>query len=1242
MSRSPLLERRSPLGIPYALLILILIFFFLPSAFRAARLSVERKENNVKDWLPSDFAETAELEWFSDHFVSESFVLATWDGCTSGDQSLTLFEQKLRHESESYNALHDLGPAETANYANAKAIGGQLQLLRFGNDFDNWGNENEKWLSSPNGQWYYITPKGHLFRWQEGVNAPAATVRAIRRELDAYQLKGQFVAALGNEPTGEQTNPYYNDPSLFCAPLFHTVQTGDSIVDELAREGGPLWPVDLTDAQRRPIVARRRATERLTGTLFAPAVPNDFDWTPAAFRDAVTQHRTGPMPLEFDTLVQQKLNQVISDRFDDSVDGLKTASPEVQTDVWYSVFDAAEVEPPARLTCVLVTLTDVAKDNLAHSLGRGVMGGPRGRLLQLAAESGVTPAAAPSMAPPPFNRKATESVGGKPALRLGGPPVDNMAIDEEGTITLVRLVGYSVVLGIVLSFLCFGSIKITIMVFMVGGTAAMLSMAIVWWTNGRVDAILMSMPSLVYVLGLSGAIHVINYYRDEVRARGEAGAASRALRHAFLPCTLASVTTAIGLISLFTSNLAPISNFGLYSAIGVITTLGILFSYLPAALQTFAPGIDQPPDTDTPSTDTSSTVPASTHGSPPEESRLSDWWASVGRWITTHHRPVTIASLAVLLIGSIGLVNIKTSVQLLKLFDPDSRIIDDYAWMESNFGKLVPMELIVRMPPAIQANEDEDASSTLTSLQMIERVEAAARVRTAVYRTLGRPGRDIVGQATGADTFLPPIPAPSNGYNPVRSKFNRELLAASDELRDNDYLRIEKTGPYAGSELWRISLRVAALSDVDYGHFIATLRETAEPIVRAYDTREAILKSLSTDDDGQLSAKTRVLLVGSDRPETLAQTELINEDGSINARGSYIATLGELLSGERIEQPVWHEVTSDKARELAANDKWERYVSSFDAVIWLGSQGFTKQNFASAKHLIDAEAIRLKSVQPTLLEGNIPDVTGGGPVQVVYTGLIPVVYKAQRTLLTSLANSIGLAFILIAGVMILLLNPGRAPFGWFAPANIGNGIMAGMVAMIPNVFPVLLVFGVMCHLGIDIDIGTMMTASVAMGVAVDDTIHFLSWFREHLDRGMNRVDAVIETYRRVGPAMTQTTIVGGLGLFVFALSTFTPTQRFGVLMLVMLATALVGDLIMLPALLAGPAGRFFKARRDADGNPIKAALAIRERSLEQSDADQTAGPNQTGQTDLTPGSDTPPHLRVHFPAERTDPPHRVN
>ena len=228
----------------------------------------------------------------------------------------------------------------------------------------------------------------------------------------------------------------------------------------------------------------------------------------------------------------------------------------------------------------------------------------------------------------------------------------------------------------------------------------------------------------------------------------------------------------------------------------------------------------------------------------------------------------------------------------------------------------------------------------------------------------------------------------------------------------------------------------------------------------------------------------------------------------------------------------------------------------------------------------------------------------------------------------SLVESIGLAFVLIALVMIVLLNPATAPLRLLRPSNAVSGTVAGVVSMIPNMFPVLLVFGVMGHVGRLVDIGTMMTASVAMGVAVDDTIHFLSWFRSYLDQGYDRIRAVEMTYRRVGPAMTQTTIVGGLGLFVFALSTFTPTQRFGTLMLVLLAAALVGDLVLLPALLAGPLGRFFRPREGAN--------------LHTNDSPETLSVVEPENEDEPViDKDAIPHLKLHSPSRRTDKPHRM-
>ena len=85
-------------------------------------------------------------------------------------------------------------------------------------------------------------------------------------------------------------------------------------------------------------------------------------------------------------------------------------------------------------------------------------------------------------------------------------------------------------------------------------------------------------------------MHIVNYYREAVPEHGLEGAPRRALGHGFLPCTLAAFTTALGLLSLYNSDICPIRSFGLFSAIGVMATLLLLFTYLPSALQLWPPG----------------------------------------------------------------------------------------------------------------------------------------------------------------------------------------------------------------------------------------------------------------------------------------------------------------------------------------------------------------------------------------------------------------------------------------------------------------------------------------------------------------------------------------------------------------------------------------------------------------------------------------------------------------------------
>ena len=186
-----------------------------------------------------------------------------------------------------------------------------------------------------------------------------------------------------------------------------------------------------------------------------------------------------------------------------------------------------------------------------------------------------------------------------------------------------------------------------------------------------------------------------------------------------------------------------------------------------------------------------------------------------------------------------------------------------------------------------------------------------------------------------------------------------------------------------------------------------------------------------------------------------------------------------------------------------------------------------------------------------------------------YTGLVPLVYKAQHSLLDGLRIGFIWDFAIIVAVMVMLCRAASA----------------GLVLLLPAAFPAVMVFGGMgwgnsLLKSLDagtllIDIGTVMAPSVALGVTVDDVVHFMLWFRRGIADGLDRKQAVMLAYKGCARAMYQSWGVIGIGLSVFSLSPFGPTQRFGHMMLSMLTIALVGNLVFLPALLAGPLGAVF-------------------------------------------------------------------
>ncbi len=734
-------------------------------------------------------------------------------------------------------------------------------------------------------------------------------------------------------------------------------------------------------------------------------------------------------------------------------------------------------------TCVMAVLSDEAVDHMKE-----VIAPPRPATL-IQPESPLSPLFA-----------AIQGAGLDPAeVHLGGPPIDNVAIDEEGQKTLANLAVLSSSLGIGLAWWSLRSLRMTGLVFIVGLGSSAVSLAMVPLTGGSMDAIMMSMPALIYVLAVSGSLHYLNYYKTIAISEGVEHAASEAFWHAWRPSLLCNVTTSVGLLSLLASDITPIRRFGLYSAIGVMMSLVVLFSFLPAML-TLWPWRPKGSQVD-------------------NEPRQSPFWRRYAMAVERHYGKVLFASIAVIIALALGLPRTTTSIDLLKLFSPDAQLLQDYRWFEDHLGKLVPAELVVRFPgSALRESLPETATprTVASSFTMLERLELVRRIETTVRQRLGADGEGLVGATMSAATFAQtPEDTTGLGRSGQRYAINEELIKAWPRLEKTGFLRKDAE---TGEELWRITVRCAAFHAEDRDEVIGDIRKVVAPVIAGYDAGVETLADISKFE-GEAPRVPKVAIYAGGGVTDDARTA----GGLLRDRGLRVAVLDRPLS----------QATESERNALKEQD----YVLAYGA---------------SA-----AELESLRALGPTVKPMSAE--SADGPVRVVYTGVLPIVYKAQRELLNSLIESTWWSFGTILPLMIFVCR----------------SFLGGIVVMLPNVLPVLVVFGGMAWAGMAVDIGSMMAASIALGVAVDDTIHFLAWYRDDVKRLGCRNEAIVSAYERSAAPTLQAGLVNGLGLSVFAMSSFIPTQRFGLLMLAILVAGIVAELVLLPAMLFSPLGRVF-------------------------------------------------------------------
>lgn len=598
-------------------------------------------------------------------------------------------------------------------------------------------------------------------------------------------------------------------------------------------------------------------------------------------------------------------------------------------------------------------------------------------------------------------------------VRMGGQPVVNVAMNQavfEGiwnpryaTWDLPHRspILFSAFVSILFSFIMLRSFRLATLVQTVSFFTVILAVALVPLTGGTMSMVLIVMPTLLTVLTTSAAIHLSNYWKHS-DTPDPAQSVFKAASTAWLPCALASGTTAIGLVSLLASNLVPVRDFGIYSAVGCILSFLVVLYVLPS-LMLYWPK------------------------SPPAATELdTGHWNRFGVWLVRHRRFVTLTCVGVTISASWGLWNFKTETKVIRYFPPESRLVQDYVFLEEKLSGVISIDTIVKFDEAAQQQ-----------LQFVDR----ARIVQALQRDI-KQHSEISGVLS---------------------------LASFIDLREPD------------ADMSRIERMKLARSQKEIGRRI----------------HERVTSPDVTDEEGVAS----MLAI----PDRATDWETPG-DQALNRKGD----------------EIWRITAQTSA------------LSDTDLEVLIG-----EINTIAASHL---------SLVKTPHTGHI------------VTGLVPVFLRTQQAVLESLIRSFGMAFVIIAAVMMFLL---RSP-------------SSGLITMLPNLMPVLLVFGLLSWMDLRVDIGTMITASVALGIAVDGTLHLLTWFKELVGKGHSVEAAVGKALEHCGPAMWQTSAAIGFGMLALLPAELLLVSRFGWIMAALVFAALTADIVFLPALLGGTLGRLIQ------------------------------------------------------------------
>ena len=741
----------------------------------------------------------------------------------------------------------------------------------------------------------------------------------------------------------------------------------------------------------------------------------------------------------------------------------------------------------------------------------------------------------------------------------------------------MRLTPITVVVVLALLYLGLGSLRNLALVMGTVGVSIVWTLGFMNLFGIPISLLTSVIPVVIIAIGASAGIYILGRQMERNGSVPPEEAARYALRHTVVPICLAGIAIAVGFLSLTTAPMIIFKDFGAAAAMGAVISMIVSMLMIPAILAILPYKEPRPFALLS-----------------PKQKRFESLIARLGGWSVNHPVATLFVALLACFAALIGIPKISTTVNLLSYFPAGSEPQESEQILQDSFGGSQLFIVNVRADnirhPAVLEQMDL-LSKRLRNLPRVNLPQSPADLVSMLNWNLNdQPGLpDTIEKVNNLWFFLDgqelveqmAEPNATNAVVQARIKGIENTLVAeaiervrtlidetvSTKLAAVNVETLDDKGRIAFAQQLADSIAVKVRNDLEFfqaGRVGSGFSASIEQIILAPLTLDAEDRKVLAQRylDYFRSDEADMVITDASLQESLAQKLASVENPSRETlTGAVTKAMPASLIADDPEGPkyvagsLW-----SKARSLLDHKRAERAMTLLVEQTGLDRTRATDE-FPRIKQLFMALAADLYAVNHDVIYVPIDhahQITGRKPTpeeittfEVRLTGYPTIATKFDNMLIGTQIKSL---FIALIAVMLLLT---------FRYRSLGGGLLAS----VPMLFVVLITFGVMGYAGIPLDQANALIASLAIGIGIGYSIHFLYRLREELQRDMPFDDALHLTLTTTGRAILINTLAVALGFFVLVFSVMTPQKYFGSLIALTMILGAIGSLTVLPALL---------------------------------------------------------------------------